>query len=238
MTRASVPNSHRSTVESPALFFGLVSRRERWGLSLRGFIVIGLCVAIAFTGVTIESYSFLAITSRVPTDTLVVEGWIHEYAIRQAVAEYASGQYKHLFTTGGPVVGQGGYTNDYNTSASVGAELLRKTGIPRELVQMVPSRVNDRDRTYGSAVALRNWLTEHQIRLASFNVLTENTHARRTRLLFEKALGPTTRVGIIAVHSPDYNANYWWQYSDGVREVIGESLAYVYAKFLFKPTNK
>ena len=61
---------------------------------------------------------------------------------------YARGHYPHLFTTGGPTMGKGGgYINDFNTSASVGADLLKKAGIPREAIQMVPSHVNDRERT-------------------------------------------------------------------------------------------
>jgi hypothetical protein len=43
-------------------------------------------------------------------------------------------------------------------------------------------------------------------------------------------------VGIIAVSNADYNPKQWWRYSDGVREVIGESIAYIYAKFLFYPS--
>jgi hypothetical protein len=30
--------------------------------------------------------------------------------------------------------------------------------------------------------------------------------------------------------NPDYNPKQWWRYSDGVREDIGESIAYIYAK--------
>ena len=43
-------------------------------------------------------------------------------------------------------------------------------------------------------------------------------------------------VGIIAVSNADYNPKQWWRYSDGVREVIGESIAYIYAKFFFYPS--
>ena len=57
-----------------------------------------------------------------------MEGWIHEYAIRAALKEFQSNHYEQIFTTGGPVEGTGGYTNDYCTSASVGADLLRKNG--------------------------------------------------------------------------------------------------------------
>jgi len=35
--------------------------------------------------------------------------------------------------------------------------------------------------------------------------------------------------------NPDYNPKQWWRYSDGVQEVTGESMAYIYAKFFFYP---
>ncbi len=213
----------------------MCTRRARWGLSKRGWLVVATLAGLAAYICVANLYEFLAVTSRVDSDTLVVEGWIHEYATRLAAEEFRQGRYRYLFTTGGPVVGKGGYINDYNTSASVGAHLMKKAGIPPELVQMVPSRVNDRDRTYSSAVALRNWYGDHNIQMRSVNVVTEGAHARRTRLLFKEALGRDVAVGIIAVSSPDYRNEQWWRYSDGVREVIGEGLAYAYAKLFFHP---
>jgi uncharacterized SAM-binding protein YcdF (DUF218 family) len=180
-------------------------------------------------------YPFLAVTHRVDTNVLVVEGWIHEYAIRAAVAEFRSKSYQRVFTTGGPVEGTGGYMNDYQTSASVGADLLTKCGLANESVQMVPSRVMDRDRTYGSAVALRNWFRENNMPVRSMNVVTEDVHARRTGLLFRKALGDDVAVGVIAVPNPDYDSRHWWRYSQSVKDVSTEAIAYVYAKLLFFP---
>lgn len=176
-------------------------------------------------------------THRVDTNVLVVEGWIHEYAIRAAVKEFQRNHYERVFATGGPVEGIGGYINDYQTSASVGAELLKKNGLSNETVQMVPSRVMDRDRTYSSAIALRNWFREHNMPVAGINVVTEDLHARRTRLLFEKALGHDAVVGVIAMPNPDYDARRWWRYSQGVKDVVSETVAFIYAKFLFYPSD-
>ena len=187
--------------------------------------------------VFLNVHPFLAVTHRVNTNILVVEGWIQRYAIRGGADEFNSGSYERIFTTGGPENGSGGYINDYQTSASSGAEALKKFGIPDDVVQMVPSHVIGRDRTYSSAVALRDWLHEHKMPVHSINVLTEDAHARRTRLLYEKAFGRDVKVGIISVSNPDYNPRHWWRYSDGVREVIGESIAYIYAKFFFYPSE-
>jgi uncharacterized SAM-binding protein YcdF (DUF218 family) len=190
-------------------------------------------VTTAVLVITIEP--FLAETHRVNTDTLVVEGWVNEYVIRAAADEFRKGSYQRVFSTGGPVVGNGGYVNDYQTSASVGAGMLRKQGLPSEVVQMVPSRVMDRDRTYASAVALGSWLRSHNPDVTSLNVVTEGPHARRTRLMFEEALGKNISVGVIAVRNPDYDPRRWWLYSDGVKEVSSEALAYIYGRLLFHP---
>lgn len=217
------------------MIWGLVTRRERWGLSWSGRLTVLLAIFLAFYLCLSHVYSFLAITHRVNASLLVVEGWIHEYAIRAASDEFQTNHYERIFTTGGPVEGNGGYVNDYQTSASVGADLLKKYGLADESVQMVPSRVMDRDRTYGSAIALRNWFRDHHMRPSGIDVVTESLHARRTQLLYQKAFGRDVPVGIIAVPNPDYNPKHWWRYSDGVREVLGESIAYIYARFLFFP---
>ena len=136
-----------------------------------------------------------------------------------------------------PENGNGGYVNDYYTSASVAAESLKKFGVPDDLVQMVPLRVIARERTYSSAVALRDWFREHNTPVHSFNVLTEDAHGQRTRLLYENAFGKNVAVGVIAVSNLGYNPEDWWHYSDGVREVTGESLAYLYARLFFFPSE-
>lgn len=216
-------------------FFGLFNRRERWGLSLRGwlfFLILAVVTALTYAW---NIHAFLAQTRRENTKVLVVEGWARQYAMNAAVAEFHNGRYEMIYTTGGPIVGTDGATNDFNTSASVGAELLVKTGMPADLVQMVPSHVAGRDRTYSSAIALRDWFEAHHVNVQSINVLTEDAHARRTRMLFQEAFGPQVAVGIVSVQNPDYDPARWWHYSEGVREILGESIAYLYAKFVFRP---
>src|SRR6266481_3149937 len=227
--------------EPPRVVWGLLDRKERWSLSWRGRLILALILASALLlgGALVLKgvYPFLATTHRVDTDVMVVEGWVHEYAIRAALKEFQSNHYARIFTTGGPVEGTGGYINDYCTWASVGADLLRKNGLANGSVQMVPSRVMDRDRTYGSAVALRNWFRDHNMAVSGIDVVTEDVHARRTRLLFQKALGKDVQVGIIAVANVDYPANRWWHYSQGVKNVVSEFAAYLYARLLFFPSE-
>ena len=217
-------------------FFGAFNRRERWGLSLRGFLGLAAAGIAAFAIWLFGVYPFFAITDRVDTRLLAMEGWVDVYAVKAVADEFKANGYERVFTTGGPVQGMGGYTNDYNTAASVGAGRLKTAGVPANVVQMVPSRMITRDRTYTSAVALRKWFEENKVPLTSINVVTADVHARRTRLLFQKALGSSVKVGIISVPHPDYDSRRWWKYSQGVRSVMGECIAYAYARLIFVPT--
>jgi uncharacterized SAM-binding protein YcdF (DUF218 family) len=217
--------------------FGLVLRKERWGLSWQGWVAMGLVLLLAGWVLVLGIQPFLAVTNRVPAKVLVVEGWTHDFCVDAAVKEFKAGHYERVLTTGGPVEGYGPTSSIYDTEAWQSAGHLRKAGIPAEAVQSVPSRFVGRDRTYNSAMALRHWLHEQAPGVDRINVLTEDAHARRTWLLFAKALKPDVEVGIISVPDPDYDASHWWRYSEGVRAVIDESIAYLYAKFLFWPKN-
>lgn len=228
---------HRnSPTEGPRrILGGLIIRKECWSLSWRGRLLFAASALLAaFLGI-FEIHPFLAVTHRVNAKILVVEGWVHNFGTDAAVQEFKTGHYERVLTTGGPEKGIGASSSIYDTDAYQSAELLIKAGIPVGLVQSVPSLFVGRNRTYNSAVTLRNWLQEHAPQLHDFNVLTEDAHARRTWLLFQAAFGKQYHVGIISVANPDYDAKRWWHTSEGVRVVIDETVAYIYSKFFFWP---
>lgn len=214
---------------------GLFVRKECWRLSWRGRLLFATFALLAALFSVFEIHPFLTVTHRVNTKTLVVEGWTHYFGVDGAVQEFKTGHYERVLTTGGSEEGAGTSSSPIDTEAYQSAELLQKAGLPAGLVQSVPSLFVGRNRTYNSAVTLRHWLQEHAPQLHDFNVLTEDTHARRTWLLFQAAFGKQYHVGIISVANPDYDAKRWWHTSEGVRVVIDESVAYVYAKFFFWP---
>ena len=190
-------------------------------MSWSGRLSVLVAIFLTFYLCLFLIYPFLAITHRVNASVLVVEGWIHEYAIRAASNEFQNNHYERIFTTGDPLREMGD-TLMITKLQPVSGQILKKYGLTNESVQMVPSRVMDRDRTYGSAVALRNWFRDHNMSVSGIDVVTELLHARRTQLLYQKVFGRHVPVGIIAVPNPDYNPKHWWHYSDGVREVLGE----------------
>jgi uncharacterized SAM-binding protein YcdF (DUF218 family) len=88
------------------------------------------------------------------------------------------------------------------------------------------------------ALSLKHWWREHQMAPTKVNLITGGPHARRSRLLFEKALGKGVTVGVMAIAANDYDERHWWHFSQGVRIIIDETLAYAYARVLFYPPEE
>jgi hypothetical protein len=181
-------------------------------------------------------YPFLAVTDRVSSQYVVAEGWLEAPELRVAAGEFARRGYIKIITSGGRVMNE--WTPDDSvTYADWGASKLERIGVPTNLIQRVPCFISHRDRTYNSALAVKNWFTVNHIPIQRLDVFTEGAHARRTRLLYQKAFGDDVQIGIIAIQDPKFDPHSWWRTSEGVREVVGEAIAYLYARFFFHPSK-
>lgn len=214
--------------------FGLVKRKEKWALTGRGWLVSLAALAVLAAAFIFSAYPFLAVTGRVDTEYLVIEGWIPNYALQESIDEFKSKPYKMIFTVGAdPLTGVNIGQND---SIAIGAyQRLKFLGMNPDLVTPVPARIKYRNRTFQSAVALRKWIEENHLPVTSFNLVTLGPHARRSRLLFDEAFNGQAHIGIISIEDREYDPRRWWKYSEGVRELIGEGIGYVYARFFFHP---
>jgi hypothetical protein len=152
------------------------------------------------------------------------------------VREFRGGKHSGFYVTGIPLE-RGEPLSEYGTYAELGAAVAIQLGLKAEEVFAVPAPDVRQDRTYASAVALREWLRDRSVQPEAITVVSVGAHARRTRLLYGKAFGADTRIGIIAVPDRNYDARRWWASSAGVRDVIDETVAYLYARLLFRPPN-
>lgn len=188
---------------------------------------------IAVTALVVFSirgaYSFLAVNDPVDNGALVVEGWLPDYALQEAIAEFRKGSHSQIFVTGGPLE-NGAPLSEYGTFAELAAATLLRLGLETNAVVAVPTPRVRVDRTYASALALKSWLETHGIAETNFNVISLGPHSRRSRLLFEKALGRDYKVGVIALESQAYDTKRWWASSAGVRAMMDEMIAYVYTR--------
>lgn len=214
--------------------FGLLRRRQCLVPTWRGWgLLVLACASLALLAFW-KAQPFLAMQDSQPGGVLIIEGWAPDYALKVAVEEFHRGHYAKLYVTGGPLE-QGAPLSEYKTYAELGAATLLKFGLNADQVQAAPAAKVLRDRTFNSAVFLGKWLHDHQQTPARFNLMTIGAHARRSRLLFQKALGNDAIVGVIAIPDENYDEKRWWRYSAGVRTIISEVLAWFYARFLFHP---
>jgi hypothetical protein len=216
------------------LHLGLVKRGNCWVLTLRGLIFLGASLAAILVLLVVNIHSFLAVNHPVHGEILVVEGWLPDYAIENAAREFKDHSYRLLVTTGGPLL-EGSFLSQYKSYAEFAAATLRQLGFKDSLLVAVPAPAVKEDRTYESAIALKQWMHKSGLSIRSMTVYSLGPHARRSWLMFKEALGDSVTVGVIAAADMSYDPDRWWESSSGTRTVLDEAIAYLYARFFFSP---
>jgi uncharacterized SAM-binding protein YcdF (DUF218 family) len=214
--------------------FGMLVRKERWGLSLPGKLVFLLALCLAGFSLIKCAYPFLAITRPASTETMVVEGWIPPSVVQELAKRYAAKNYQQIIIARGIFKGRSHYWSG-EFAANYMAESLVELGVPKDRVHVVFFDTVKVDRTYHSAFAVKKWCQERGKSLDSMELVTIGPHARRSRLLFQRAFGDQTKIGVLALEDDQYDSQHWWRTSAGIREVPFELVAYTYAKFFFRP---
>ena len=150
-----------------------------------------------------------------------------QWVLSQAAASFDAGRYDRI------LILRAADENERYVESSAAcndpAEILASYGVSKPRIGMLLYPKTERDRTYHAAIAARDWLIRHSTE-KSFDVVTAGPHARRSRMMFKKAFGKDFEVGIIALNDPAYDPKHWWRTSEGVRDVVGEVIAYIYAE--------
>ena len=194
--------------------------RPGGGCGLLLFLLLG---ALAFAGGRL--YPFLARQAPVESDLLVIEGWMSDDLLAQAAAWAASNHVDRIYTTGGPLE-TGSYLVDWKTYADMTKARLVKLGYGRQFdLVSVPADKVRRGRTRESARALKAVL---HLDRGTLNLASVGPHTRRSWRAFQDVFGDGVEIGTLALTPEEYNARDWWTCSEGVRSVLGETLAYAY----------
>ena len=222
----------------------LFRRTQVWLPTLWGVVVLLLLSAAGLLGCAHLAYGFLAPHQPATTNdgrgarTLVVEGWLDEAELGQAVAVFRSGRYERVLTTGGPIESWQGLL-PWRNYAQRAAEHLRSHGLEGVPVLAVAAPASAQDRTYLSAVMVRDWAARSGLPLQAIDVFSAGVHARRSRLLYRMALGKGVEVGVIAAQpSAAYSTidpQRWWASSAGAKATLGEALSLVWTTCCFWP---
>lgn len=215
---------------------GLALTKEYRGrrLTWLGWLLVIIGLIIAFFAFMRSLYPFLAPDSPPNSGAMVIEGWIHDFALDDAVRMYRNGKYSKIICTGVPIE-TGSYIQQFKSYPEMTAARLLKLGIPKDEIIVTVADDSTKDRTYQAAVALREGIMAYNIEDTNLHLVTVGPHGRRSRMLFQKALGPDYHIGVTSLDESTYDSKDWYTCSEGVRSVIGEFIAYTYAKLFFHP---
>lgn len=162
---------------------------------------------------------------------LVIEGWLGEDELDQAIAIFRRGRYQRAVTSGGPIESFA----TFPTYAERAADYLRRHGLAGAALDAVPVPHTAQDRTFASAVWVRDWAAREGVAMGAFDVVSRDAHARRTRLLYRMAFGPEARVGVLSTSPTSYDAQRWWTSSTAFKSLLGEALSLAWTKCCFWP---
>ena len=214
--------------------FHLTTIQKRRVLTPVGWAVFSIAFGSVLVSIILFVHPFLAPTKPVGGDILVVVGWLPDYALKKAKDRFEEGHYKILVTVGGKYT-TGHPMAQYKSEADWTASRLNAQGVLLgKIIPVVITIYPRKDRTYYKALAVQKRLKKAGFAQASIDVVSSGVHARRTWLLFEKVFS-SVDVGVIAIRPDNYDTSRWWLFSEGVRSVISESVAYLYARFIFSP---
>src|ERR1044071_6791578 len=212
------------------MHFSLVKRRTSWRLTWFGWLALLFSFGAVSCIWLLEGEAFLAISDPLPARVLIVEGWIGEEAVRASIDEFRRGRYERAITTGGL---SGDYWSQQRWNyAEATREQFLNSGVAQDSVTSASSAATESGRTYVCAVAARDSLAALGFERGKASVFTRNVHARRSRLVFQRAFGSNFQVGVVAWHPPGYDHTPWFRSSSRSEEFFKETAGYLFELIL------
>jgi hypothetical protein len=216
--------------------FAIFRRRLVPVPTLPGLIVILLGLGFPLYYLFINVANFLAIDQPVGAEYLVIEGWLGKSELDQANRIFNTQGYKFAIVSGGPIID--GFNERTDNFADRAKGYLLSTGFPETKLVAVPAPYSAQERTFLSAVMVRDWLSSQGIVVDSLDVFSADVHSRRSRDLYRLAFGGDVSVGVYASTPSDFDLDRWWQTSDSAKAVASESLGWLAVKCCFDPGGK
>ena len=201
--------------------------RTLWLPTWRTLLLLAITIVPALIWTVAHLHSWLSVTEPVlEAKFLVVEGWVPDHVVKDAVDWSKDHEVAMFFTTGVPLE-QGKYLSNYPSYAEICAATLTRLGADPTKVRTAPATKVDLERTRAMAFGLKHVLDSMNVAPGdrSINLFTSGCHAWRSRMHFQRVLGPDWKVGVVSVPPIGYVPGTWWKYSEGVKSVIEELVA-------------
>ena len=218
----------------------LLRRRQVWLPTLWGWLLLLALAAAATVALGLSARGLLALDApaRGPDGKgarmLIVEGWLSDDELAQAVTTIKRGDYERVVTVGGPIEAwiDAGHWGNFALRA---AGYLRAHGVTEPPVIALPAPDTKTDRSYVSASMVRAWAQREGLALTTVDVYSAGMHTRRSRMIYRLALGDGVEVGAIGARPTDYDDERWWTSSAGAKTTLNEVISIAWTQCCFWP---
>lgn len=202
-------------------------------LTWRGWLFVLAILFILFYLFMTRIYGYLKKNTDPKSKVLVVEGWVPEGGLREAIKLYDSCHYEYMIVTGIPIT-QWTFSSPYSNMADASARSMKEMFFKDSIyIINIPTSVV-RDRTYSTAVGLKIKWDSYNIPYQTFDLFSMGAHARRSFNMYEKVFGDRI-TGVISAEDSSFDSKKWYTTSRGFRTILSEFLTYSYALFFFHP---
>ena len=178
-------------------------------------------------------HDFLAVNKPENTHIWVIEGYVSD-SVLDSVAVMTGFADSLLFICAGLPVDKNFLCPEYNDYATYNADVLKAKGMDSTRVFAAPAEHVYSDRTYSTALNVKEKLKSLGYTSGKFNIVCTGTHARRSQHLYRKAFKSDWKVGVVSFPDHFYRG-VWWRSSEGARAVVYEMFAYLYCVIFFHP---
>ncbi len=198
-------------------------------------ILVLLVVVLLFYVWLTNVYRFLTVNKTVDTKTMVIEGWVDDNVLKEALDFYEKNGFENMIVTGMPITKRKLFSY-YKNTAQLAAGQLKSMGFADTVYQaVIPEKILI-DRTFNTAITVKIIFDEHPHWQKSFLIYSEGTHSRRTKLMFDKVFDDDDyKIGIIAGKEKIFDPKHFWRTSKGFRTVSNEFVAYLWVYLFFHP---
>ncbi len=209
--------------------FLLRLRRRVLGLLAVLLLLLALVLLARF-----RLYSFLGPDRPADSPVLVIEGWVSDDALQAAVDWASAHNVRVLYLTGGPIE-TGSWLAPWKSFPEMTLARLDAIGATSRFdIRVFPAPRVRKDRTLSSAVALRDALGPDIP--PAMTLATDSPHLRRSALLFRRVFGGASQIGTLPLPPLDFGPSDWYRCSSGVRSLLSEAIAYLYARLSPSPS--
>ena len=211
----------------------LIKKQHIWLPTPLGLIIITLVLLSSSVFILKNLAHYLAQQQSIKAPILIIEGWISDQALNEAIGHYKTAGYRIIITTGGLIKTRN--STKHKTYADLAAAYLRKNSLNNCNIKSLPTPESAQNRTFLSAVIVRDWLQKQNIKTKQINIYSQGVHARRTKALYQMAFGEKYKIGINAAKTKVYKLDNWWKSSAGAKAVIIETIGLIWVKCCFYP---